>query len=99
MSDEQILVKFSWDLRRMGRVEGLFVTTKAELDAAMGSEIDFGEALGKHSEVVGTLDPEDVKIISTDQDKIAWLVEICGTTVSGRNPLNYLAEVEIEDEG
>ena len=79
---------------RMGSLDGLFVAEEEELDSIRGSEISFGEALGKHSDVRGSLDEGDISIVSEDQEKIEWLVEVTGgQTISGYNPLDY-----IEDE-
>lgn len=85
------LYSFFWDCGRMGEVEGLFVSDKKIVENNIGREVYFGEILGKHSEVVGTLDEEDVTIISEDQEKIDWLVGIMGhVTISGFNPLEYM---------
>lgn len=92
------LWKFKWDCGRMGYVRGLFVCTQAELDTALGREVYFGEILGKHSEIYGTLGEEDLTLVSEDQEKIQWLVEVIGSpTISGYNPLEYLPEDEDED--
>ena len=91
------LYSFFWDCCRMGDVEGLFIAEESEVDAAIGSQVYFGEILGKHSDISGTLSSVDLKVISDDQDKIDWLLDIIGPTVSGYNPLEYLAD-EAEDE-
>jgi hypothetical protein len=88
----KLLVSFLWDVGRMGAVEGLFITTQEELDKAYGKQVYFGEILGKHSEVQGTLSPEDIKVKSDDQDFIAKLEELLGKNISGYNPLQYLEE-------
>ena len=81
------LYSFFWDCGRMGDVEGLFIAEESEVDAAIGSEVYFGEILGKHSNIRGTLSSEDLKVISDEQDKICWLLDIVGPDVSGYNPL------------
>lgn len=92
------LVRFKWDVRSMGTVEGIFVTTDEELGEAVGREIYFGEILGKHSEISGTLDAEDITTLSLDQEFIDKLVEVFGETkISGYCPLDYFEE-EDEDE-
>ena len=94
-----IIAKFYWDCGRMGEVDGIFVTTKEAIDAAIGQEIYFGEILGKHSEVSGTLNEGDIEILSEDQDFIAKFVEILGGgTISGYNPLEYLPDHYEEEE-
>lgn len=94
-----ILYKFYWDCGRMGDLDGLFVAEPEEVEALYGKKIYFGEVLGKHSEIYGTFNPEDVTVISTDQKKIKWLVSVIGfTTISGFNPLDYYEEEEYEDD-
>lgn len=88
----RFLVRFAWDCGRMGNVEGLFVTTQEELDVAYGKEVYFGEILGKHSEVHGTLTIEDITVVSEDQDFIEKLVALLGTSLSGYNPLSYIED-------
>lgn len=91
----QKLYKFAWDCGRMGSVEGLFVANETDVAAAIGKEVCFGEILGKHSEVCGTLTEDDLTVATDDQDFIAKLVGILGTTsISGYNPLSYLSEDE-----
>lgn len=96
----KVIARFYWDCGRMGEVDGLFVTTKEALEAAYGREVYFGEILGKHSEVSGTLDPGDITILTEDQDFIAKFIEIIGDdNVSGYNPLDYIEERdEYEDD-
>jgi hypothetical protein len=84
------LYRFHWDCGRMGDVEGLFIATQAEVDAAIGKSIYFGEILGKHSEVYGDLEEGDISLVSDDQDKVAWLQELLGSSLSGYNPLGYI---------
>ncbi len=91
------LYSFFWDCGRMGDVEGLFIAEESEVDAAIGSQVYFGEILGKHSDISGTLSSVDLKVISDDQDKIVWLVGILGPNVSGYNPLDYIQQEE-DDE-
>jgi hypothetical protein len=86
------LWKFYWDCGRMGEVEGLFVATQEDIDEVIGKEIYFGEILGKHSEVYGTLDNEDLKKIELDQKSIETLISELGNTWSGYNPLSYIEE-------
>jgi hypothetical protein len=95
----KVLVAFYWDCGRMGSVDGLFVTTPEELDAAYGKQVYFGEILGKHSEVYGDLQPKDITVKSDDPAFIDKLVEIIGSdNISGYNPLDYIEGDEDEDE-
>lgn len=87
------IFKFHWDCGRMGDIDGLFVLDKEHLDRSIGEDVYFGEILGKHSEIYGTLDAEDVTLLSDDQEFIEKFIEIMGDgNISGYNPLDYLAE-------
>jgi len=87
----KVLVSFAWDCGRLGNLHGLFICTQEELDALEEKEVYFGEVLGKHSEIFGTLKKEDFRIISVEQDKIDWLEEIMhNKSISGFNPMDYL---------
>lgn len=92
------LFSFYWDCGRMGGVEGLFIATQDEVDSAIGKQVYFGEILGKHSEVYGKLDAEDVTLVSEDQDKVQWLEGLLGETISGYNPLEYIMSETDEEE-
>lgn len=84
------LYEFNWDCGRMGDLNGLFIADEADVAAIVGKEIYFGEVLGKHSEISGTLDDEDLTVKSDDQDFITKFIEIMGEgTISGYNPLDY----------
>lgn len=96
----KILVEFYWDCGRQGSLDGLFVTTPEALAGLYGKEVYFGEVLGKHSEIVGTIEVEDFTLKSDDPAFIDKLVEIIGSdTISGFNPFHYLNEDEDEEEG
>lgn len=86
------LWRFYWDCGRQGAVEAVFVATQAEIDAALGSAVYFGEILGKHSDVHGQLDAEDLTLLSDDPALVALFREHVGST--GHSPLDYLEEDE-----
>ncbi len=85
------LYRFYWDCGRMGDVDGTFVASSEEIEAAIGKMLEFGEILGKHSDVRGTLDKDDLTVLTADQDFIAKFQEYVPDGV-GYNPLNYLPE-------
>ena len=88
---KKVIVDFGWDCGRMGSVSSTFVCNEDDLNNAIGSDIYFGEILGKHSEVYGTLNQEDVKIVSDDQDFIIKFEKVIGENwSSGYNPLHYI---------
>jgi|6_EtaG_2_1085325.scaffolds.fasta_scaffold01408_11 hypothetical protein len=85
------LYKFHWDCGRHGDIHGLFVAEEEDVERAVGEIVYFGEALGKHPEIRGELDWDDLEVLSDDQKKIEWLVGLMGTTdISGSNPLDYI---------
>jgi hypothetical protein len=94
------LYNFYWDCGRMGSLDGLFVATPEEVAASIGREAYFGEVLGKHSEISGTVLKDHITLVSDDQHKVEWLVEVTGgnPTINGFNPLEYIEEDYIEDE-
>ena len=92
------LYRFCWPQRRGGDVEGLFVEDSDVVENAVGSDVYFGEICGKHSDVYGTLDEEDLTVVSEDQEKISWLVYILGRSISGYNPFDYIEDQDEQDE-
>ena len=84
------LYEFYWDYSRYGELEGLFIAEEEDVDKLIGETVYFGEVLGKHSEVFGSIDKEDIIIKSEDQGLIRDLQEVfSGSTLSGYNPLDY----------
>ena len=88
------IYEFFWDCGRQGDLQGLFIADDSEVAEAIDTEVYFGEALGKHSEIYGTFEERDVKLVTQDQEFIQKLQEILkvSTTISGYNPLEYLSE-------
>lgn len=84
------LYRFCWGPYRGGCVESIFAADDAIVKATIGKELAFGEILGKHSEVMGTLEEGDLEVLSTDEAFITQFSSIVGST--GYNPLNYIAE-------
>ena len=92
------LYRFCWPQHRGGDVGGLFVEDSDVVENAIGSNVYFGEICGKHSDVYGTLDEEDLTVVSEDQEKISWLVDILGRSISGYNPFDYIEDQDELDE-
>lgn len=89
MSDK-FLWKFYWECGRQGDVEGLFVATEEKVNEAIGKDVYFGEILGKHSEVEGTIEDGEIVKVDLDSEIIEKVSKILGNTWSGYNPLNYV---------
>ena len=66
------LYAFHWDCGRMGELDGLFVATDEVIEIIVGKVVNFGEVLGKHSDVYGTLKDSDLRVSSEDPAVIAW---------------------------
>ena len=87
---ETILVKYSEGFG-VGSLEGLFITTQDKLKSLNGVMIDFGEVLGKHSEVITDETYDYCKVMDVSVEDMEALVRVFGTgTISGYNPLEYL---------
>ena len=66
----------------MGDVSGLFICNKQDLEKIEGKEVYFGEILGKHSEISGTISADDFVIKTEDQEFIQKFIEIMGLVIS-----------------
>ena len=84
------IYKFHVDFGRMGDLTGVFVAEESELNNIMGKTIDFGEALGKHSEVFFELEEKHLTKVTDDQSFITLFDKFGLST--GYNPLDYYDE-------
>jgi len=88
---------FYWDCSRQGHLEGIFVADEEKVKRTIGEDLYFGEALGKHSEIYGTLDEKDIKVLSEDPKDVEVFKRLLPRG-SGRNPLNYVRNREEEND-
>ncbi len=104
----QTLYRFYWDVQRHGEIESLFIADDEQVAAVLGMDIYLGEVLGKHSDISGTLDAEDLLIITQEPGIIADLRRVFSgaqtdsyrfrnDTLCGINPLNYLRDEAGDD--
>lgn len=84
------LYKFKWDCHRMGDVVGVFVEDSKKIKSLIGKDVYFGEILGKHSEICGTLDEGDLEVLSVQTDFVESFERIVGNI--GYNPVEYINE-------
>ncbi len=84
------IYKFYWDCGRQGDIEGIFVAYDGEVKDAIGENAHFGEVLGKHSEIYGIIEPNDIFLL-TDDEAIVDIFEDHGFR-SGYNPLDYIGD-------
>lgn len=90
------IYKFYWDYGRNGEVSGVFVAEDTEVEEIIGNEVYFGEILGKHSEVYGTVTSEDITLISDNPEFVKMFKEHIGTI--GYNPITRYAETNFNNE-
>jgi len=81
------IYKFKWQ-SYFSLIEGIFCAEKEDVEKAIGKQVYLGEVSGKHSEVYGDLDWEDLEAI-TDNPEAVGIFEDYDLT-SGFNPLQYL---------
>ncbi len=92
------LYSYNVDCGRMGELEGLFIAEQSDVKKLIGKDVYFGEVLGKHSEIYGTVDEDEIKEISTDIDLIDKLESLFeGSTISGYNPFEYTTQKDEEE--
>jgi hypothetical protein len=89
------LYKFHLDYGRMGCIEGTFVCTEDALQILIGKELQFGEVLGKHSDVNAVLRESDLIHLTDDWGFIEKAMEY-GLVPCGYNPFDYLPK-DVED--
>jgi len=93
MSNTKYVYKFDVDLGRGYEVEGLFVATPDEVDAAMGKTAQFGEICGKHSDMFVDLEASQFGAITSDPAIVAFVESTLGGG-TGYNPLDYVRSVK-----
>ena len=92
------LYSYYLDCYRMGEVSGLFIASDDSIKANLGKNLYFGEILGKHSEITDKFSLENITLLSTEPDKVSWLMSLVGVNVSGYNPLDFVDECEEQEE-
>jgi hypothetical protein len=95
------LIQFYADCGRMGDLEGVFIDTEENLREIIGKKVDFGECLGKHSEIIIEMEESMFTLTTLPEDVIGLLEEVKIT--SGFNPITeweyYREDREAEEEG
>lgn len=91
------IYRFYWDCGRQGDLQGVFAATPEQIEKLIGQHVNFGEVLGKHSEVHGTIDEDDIELATSDQDFVKRAIEY-GLVPNGHNPLDYFEETEEDEE-
>jgi hypothetical protein len=85
------IFKFECNCGRAGTLHGLFVAKKEDVDSLIKERkhVYFGEVLGKHSEIEGTINKREIKLISEDKNIIKMVSDL--KMEVGYNPLDYVS--------
>lgn len=78
---------FYEDCGRMGDLSGVFLTEKRKVEELIGTEVYFGEVLGKHSEIYFVIEEPMIEMISDNPELIA-IFEKYPQLESGYDPVN-----------
>ena len=90
--EKENLYDFYLDCGRQGELEGRFLATEEEVESIIGKEVYFGEVLGKHSNVYGTLEEGEIKLVTDNKDFLNEAERLNIDLSSGYNPLAYYDE-------
>lgn len=75
-----------------GTIEGIFVEETDKITSILGKSINFGDVLGKHSEVIGEIEVGDISLVTEDPQAVAIFERYNMET--GYNPFYYLNDDE-----
>lgn len=84
------LYRFFWECGRQGDVTGMFIAEEKDIKNIIGEEVYFGEILGKHSEIHGTIEEGEMTEIKVSDITLKEMEEVLGSDISGYNPLHYV---------
>lgn len=82
------IYKMYLECGRMGELESVFIEEEERMEALIGKELYFGEVLGKHSEIYGKLEENEIIVLSEDQNAIK-IIEDLNILPTGYYPFNY----------
>ena len=96
MSDTKLgLYNFYWNCGRKGVIDSLFIATQEHVDSLIGKSVHFGEVLGKHSDVYGYVEEDEIVLVTENSGVIETLREAFkGKNICGYNPLEHICEEE-----
>lgn len=88
--EKEGIYKLNIDCGRHGSLEGVFISTDEKVKNIIGTEIYWGEVLGKHSEVYGELEENEVIFVTDDEQTVSLFKKF--ELSSGFNPFHFLDE-------
>lgn len=89
--EREYLYRFYWYCGSLGDIESLFLATPWEIKNLIGRKINFGKVRGKHKEISGIVEKDDIKLITRDP------IAIEEVDLVGLNPLKYIVDEKEED--
>lgn len=93
------IYRFSWDCGRAGTLDGVLIADSDDVRSIVGKYIHFGEVLGKHSDIQGTVEEGELKLVTNDPTEVAVVQKVFRVktgTISGFSPFDYAVESEEE---
>lgn len=95
--NEEAVYKLEIDCGRSGDLNGLFIAKKSHVNklTESGIKVYFGEVLGKHSEVFGSIKKEEITLVTDDPQVVKIFKEF--KLNSGHNPFNYTA-IQVDEK-
>lgn len=86
---EKAVYKLNAECGRMGDLEGLFIAPKEHVKVLIEKQIEvyFGEVLGKHSEIYGKIEEDEIEFVSDEQAVIDVIEK--HSLANGFNPFEY----------
>lgn len=83
------IYRLKFDCGRSGELNGIFVDTDVRVQKAIecGVHVYFGEVLGKHSEVTGPIEENDIQLITENENAVSVFEE--HNLQTGFNPFNH----------
>ena len=102
MENKKGIYRLNAEFGRMGDLTGIFIANKEHVKILIeyGIEVYWGEVLGKHSEVYGSLDESELTLVSDNPEAIKIIEEL--RLENGYNPFDYTAlnfELEGSEDG
>ena len=93
------LYQYNEGFGRMGDLDSVFIATDEEMKSIKNKNLYFGEVLGKHSEIIGTVDDNTIKLLSDNGTVVSVLLDVFPEGhISGICLFDYEVEEEDEDE-
>ena len=83
------IYRLNFNCGRSGELQGIFVDTDIRVNKAIecGVDVYFGEVLGKHSEVCGPIEQNDIELLTEDENAVSIFEK--HELQTGFNPFNY----------